>query len=106
MPSAAAAGVDIRPTMGSTSRMSRIVAARETPRNNVMVLPMTKEACREFRAPTAWPMRTVEPMASPTIITVSMCITWLPMETAVMLSVALNWPVINRSAIPYRVCRK
>ncbi len=36
------------------------------------------------------PMWTVVPMARPTIITVTMCITWLPMETAVMLPAPSN----------------
>ena len=28
------------------------------------------------------------------------------METAVVLSMPLNWPMMNRSAMPYRVCKK
>ena len=51
-------------------------------------------------APTAWPMRTVVPMANPSRITVNMCMTWLPMDTAVMVAEPLYNPVINRSAIP------
>ena len=35
-----------------------------------------------------------------TIMTVSMCISWLPMETAVMEAAPLNCPVMKRSARP------
>lgn len=66
----------------------------------VAVLPMQAADLVRFLAPTACPMVTVEPMASPTIITVSICITWLPMETAVVASTPSNYPMINRSAMP------
>ena len=29
-----------------------------------------------------------------------------PMETAVVLAVPSNWPMMNRSAMPYKVCKK
>ena len=51
-------------------------------------------------------MPTVTPMARPTIITVTMCMIWLPMDTAVMLAVPSNWPMMNKSAMPYSVCKK
>ena len=51
-------------------------------------------------------MVTVEPMASPTSMTVIMCMTWLPTETAVVLATPSNWPMMNRSAMPYSVCKK
>ena len=54
----------------------------------------------------AWAMETVAPIASPTIITVSMCITCEPMETAVVLATPSNCPMMNRSAMPYSVCKK
>ena len=74
--------------------------------NRVTLLPMDKAARRRSWAPTARPIEMVAPMARPTIITVSICITWLPMDTAVISAVPLNCPVMNRSAIPYRVCKK
>ena len=61
---------------------------------------MLRPARRVSRAPTAWPIETVEPMARPTIITVSMCITWEPTDTAVVLATPSNWPMIKRSAMP------
>ena len=53
-----------------------------------------------FPAPTLRPIRTVEPMAKPAITTVSMCISWLPTDTAVIEDASLNCPTMNRSAIP------
>ena len=63
--------------------MARVSTAA-VPANRVMALPMQRLALARFCAPTAWPIITVAPMARPTIITVSICITWLPMETAVV----------------------
>ena len=68
--------------------------------NRVALLPMARAAFSCSLPPTARPMAMVVPMARPTIMTVIMCITWLPMDTAVMSAVPLNWPVMNRSAIP------
>ena len=51
-------------------------------------------------------MLTVVPMARPTIITVSICITCEPMETAVVLATPSNCPMMNRSAMPQSVCKK
>lgn len=45
------------------------------------VFPMSCAACFRFSAPTACAMLTVVPIASPTIITVSICMTCEPMET-------------------------
>ena len=68
--------------------------------NSVTVLPTAREVWVKPLPPTAFAIVTVEPMASPTIITVSICITCPPTETAVMLSTPLNWPMMNKSAIP------
>ena len=106
VPGTASAGTPIRPTSGRTAATSTVVKPRETAMNRVTVLPMAASASRILPAPTAWPMTTVEPMASPTMITVSMCMTWLPLATAVMLSTPQNRPVMYRSAMPYSVCRK
>ena len=105
-PATASAGVDMTPTMGPTHASSTAVSTTESPINSTVVLPIFSAIRRRFRPPTAWAMVTVEPMARPTIITVSMCITWLPMDTAVVPATFSYWPMINRSAMPYRVCRK
>ena len=55
-------------------------------RNSVTVLPMIRAASSGLCEPTARPIFTVAPIARPTIMTVSMCMTWLPMDTAVVLS--------------------
>ena len=34
------------------------------------------------------------------MMTVTMCMTWLPIETAVMLAAPWNWPMMKRSAMP------
>ena len=100
VPATASGGVDITDTMGRTRISSAAVTTADTAINSVAVLPMMAQVLSRSFAPTARPMVTVEPMASPTIITVSMCMTWLPMETAVVLSIPLNRPMINRSAMP------
>ncbi len=82
------------------------MATADTIRNSVMVLPMVSAASSACLAPVACPIRTVAPIAKPTAITVSMCMAWLPTDTAVMLPTPLNCPTTNKSAIPYRVCRK
>ena len=105
-PSAASGGVDIAATMGRTSASSAAVSTAATAMNSAALLPMARAARSFSPAPTARPMAMVAPMASPTIMTVSMCITWLPMDTAVMSAVPLNCPMMNRSAIPYSVCKK
>lgn len=74
--------------------------------NSDTVLPMAAVACLWSPAPVARAMHTVVPMARPTIMTVIMCMTWLPMDTAVVLATPSNWPMMNRSAMPYSVCKK
>ena len=82
------------------------VSANAIPANSVMTLPMALAARSSLFAPTARPMVTVAPMARPTMTTVSMYSTWLPFATAVMPSMPMNCPAMNRSAMPYSVCRK
>ena len=67
VPSAASAGVDIIETMGSTRTSSRRVTPADTAINSVAVLPMMREAFSRSFAPTARPMVTVDPIASPTM---------------------------------------
>ena len=72
----------------------------ETAMNNVTVFPIALAASSFLSAPPARLMVTVAPMASPTIMTVNICMTWLPFDTAVMASTWSNCPMIKRSAIP------
>ena len=89
-----------------TSKSKTAVRTTDIPRNRVTVFPIQEATDFRSPAPTACPMETVEPMASPTIITVSMCMTWDPTDTAVVPETPSNCPMMNRSAIPYKVCRK
>ena len=88
----------------NTSRPA--VSTTDSPINSVTVLPMSAAMRFLLPPPTSWPMLTVAPMARPTSITVIIYITCEPMETAVVLATPSNWPMINRSAMPYSVCRK
>ena len=100
VPKTASSGVDITITTGFTRHISSIVKGMDIAMKSVAVLPITSDAFFLSPAPTACPIFTVAPMASPTIITVSMCITWLPTETAVVPATPSNCPIMNRSAIP------
>ena len=100
VPSTASAGVDITPTIGRTRSSSTTVSTMESPKKSVTVLPTFSEICLWFLPPTARAMLTVVPIASPTSITVSMCITCEPMETAVVLATPSNCPMMNKSAMP------
>ena len=75
VPSTAAAGVDVAATMGRTQQISAAISTSDVPRNSTVVLPTQTAAFFRSLPPTACPMDTVVPMASPTIITVSICIT-------------------------------
>ena len=100
------AGTAITFTMGATSSKSAAVKSSETTVNTLTVLPMMRGSFFPSSAPTALPMVTVAPVASPTIITVSICMIWLPTETAVMMSLPQNCPVMNKSAKQYSDCSK
>ena len=76
--------------MGRRRHSRAAVSTRERPRNRVTVLPVQAEARFRSPLPTAWPMLIVVPMARPTIITDSMCITWDPTATAVVLALPSN----------------
>lgn len=56
--------------------------------------------------PTARPMPAVAPITSPAVMTVSICITCEPMDTAVVLASSSYRPIIKRSAKPYRAYKK
>lgn len=90
MPSTASSGVDMTETMGCTSMSSTAISRTEMIIKRMTVFPMLCAACFRLPLPTACPMLTVVPMASPTIITVSICITCEPTETAVVLATPSN----------------
>ena len=73
VPATASCGVAIRTTIGFTSTTSMTVNATAIPIKSVMVLPMIFSACSMHFAPTLCPIVTVVPIASPTIMTVIMC---------------------------------
>ena len=75
VPKTASVGVAIMAGIGFTKKSSAAVNPIESPKNNTAVFPMAKEASFSFFAPTAFAIVTVAPIASPTIITVSICIT-------------------------------
>ena len=87
-------------TIGRTSSTSAAVSTSESAIKSVTVLPTSSAARRRSPAPTACPMLTVAPMARPTIITVSICITCEPTDTAVVAATASYCPKMNRSAMP------
>ena len=93
-------GVDMTATIGRTSARKTTIRATDTAMNSETVLPMMAEIFLWSWAPMARPMLTVVPMASPTIMTVIMCMTWLPTETAVVEAAPSYWPMMNRSAMP------
>ena len=103
VPPTASSGVDMTLTIGRTSRTRTAVMAADTSMNSVTVLPTQAETRFLSLAPTARPMDTVVPMARPTIMTVSICMTWLPIETAVVDATPSYCPIMKRSARPYSV---
>ena len=90
----------MRAVMGLTRRSNPAVSANERAVKRVMEFPVAAEARARFPPPTACAMETVVPMARPTSMTVSMCMTCEPMETAVVAATPSYWPMINRSAMP------
>ena len=74
--------------------------------NMVTVFPIASDAFLQSFAPMQRPIITVAHIANPTSTTVSICMIWLPIDTAVVLLTRPNCPTINKSAIPYSVCKK
>ena len=62
-------------TIGFTRNTNTKVSTIETSINKITVFPIVLDAFCLLFAPTACPMETVTPIARPTIMTVSMCIT-------------------------------
>ena len=83
-PSTASAGVDITDTIGFLRISSRAVRTTEISMKTVTVLPMSSEAFLRSPRPIACPIETVEPIASPTSMTVSMCMHCEPTATLVV----------------------
>ena len=100
VPETASAGVDMTAVMRCTSKSKTTVSRAEIPPKSVTVLPTARAALFSSPAPTACAMVTLVPMARPTSITVSMCMTCEPMETAVVAATGSNWPTMKRSAMP------
>ena len=90
----------MKETTGFTKISNMPVKIREIIINRVTVFPIFSEILFLSFLPTACPIETVEPIASPTSITVIRCITCEPMETAVVAETSANCPIINKSAIP------
>ena len=77
-------GVASNETICGARRNSRRVRATDNPRKRSAVLPTTGAISFVRLAPASLATITVAPMESPVTITVSICSTWLPTETAVM----------------------
>ena len=71
----ASAGVSITFVIKFTQSSSPTVIAAANIAKNATDAPTVLAAARSSPAPTCLPIRTVAPMAKPTIITVSICIT-------------------------------
>ena len=86
--------------IGRRSSSSPTVSTSESDRNSVTVFPVAAAACGRSSAPMARAIETVVPIASPTIMTVSICMTCEPTATAVVPATPSYRPMMNRSAIP------
>ena len=98
--SKASGGVERIRRIGFLVRISSAVTSTEKTAKMETAAPIFRPASRASFAPTAFPIDTVAPIASPTIMTVSICISWEPMATAEIVEAPLNRPVMNRSARP------
>lgn len=88
--SIASFGVAITYVIGRTRRTNRIVKTIDRDMKRVIVFPMSLATCILSFATIYWAMLTVVTIARPTIITVSICITWEPIDTAAELLIPLN----------------
>ena len=89
---------------GFINRIKRMLAQIDRSPKRVQEFPIFFAVKRLSFDPMLWLIITVLPIARPTIITVTMCINWLPTDTAVITSAPLNCPIIKRSASPYKTC--
>ena len=75
VPGTASIGVSIALVIPPRSATSTTASTSETPKKSTAVVPMAVRMFRWSSAPTACAIVTVVPIASPTIMTVSMCMT-------------------------------
>lgn len=78
----------------------RAISRKAKGRKRTAALPMKWKAFFSSRAPRAPAMETAQPRVRPAMMTIIMCMTWLPMETPVTGAAPLYWPVMKRSAMP------
>ena len=69
-----------------------------------MPLPTAAPASSGLSSPIFCPSRTVMPMARPVMTMVTVCMIWLPVETAEMSAAVPNLPTTCRSTAPYMAC--
>ena len=101
MPLKASAGACIQDDIcGAASSMTAVTASATVP-NRQMPPPTVCPASSYFPSPIFCPSSTVTPMARPVMTTVTVCTTWLPVETAEMSAAAPNFPTTCRSTAPY-----
>ena len=101
MPLKASAGACIQDDIcGAASSMTAVTASATVP-NRQMPPPTVRPAPPHFPSPIFCPSSTVTPMARPVMTTVTVCTTWLPVETAEMSAAAPNFPTTCRSTAPY-----
>ena len=87
------------PRIIKTVRTAARIPKRQIP------LPITSPACSGRFSPIFCPTRIVIPMASPVISDVTVCMSWLPVETADTSVGAPNCPTTIRSTAPYMAWR-
>ena len=69
-----------------------------------MPLPTAAPASSGLPSPIFWPSSTVMPMARPVMTIVTVCMIWLPVDTAEMSAAVPNFPTTCRSTAPYMAC--
>ena len=68
--------------------------------NRGNMVPMARLISSSRRAPTYWPMSTVPPVDRPTTRAVTVCITWLPLDTPARAAEVENCPTAAMSTAP------
>ena len=65
-----------------------------------------RDAVRWSRMPMACPSCTVQPMVSPEMMPVMVCMVMLPVDTADTCAASANKPTTIRSTVPYMACSR
>ncbi len=104
VPSKASAGACISTASWGAASSSAAVATTATTRNRQMPLPTACPASSGLPSPIFWPSSTVMPMARPVMTMVTVCMIWLPVETAEISAAVPNFPTTCRSTAPYMAC--